>query len=282
MPSTEFFLYLVSVTLIVVLVMNYMNQDNNKDEKTHYVIEMLKRQERRDRMEKERREHEREDDESSQGSQHSYPDMRSTHSQSSCTDPRCRQAGRCVCGRNVNVNVNNLNGGFGGPGGLGGPGSFGPGGFGPGPAGPVPGAPLPPPDPLRKFDYDAVHDEFTPPFRRSYYDDYNLHPALYPTYTRGPPGRFRKVGTLVAQGVAHNDKYKFLNLNGREKYPGRTEFEYFVTSVDTESKIKFYIDTRGKEIRDGDTVTVKNLEGYTYIFSEDEDLSPKYDPYFIY
>ena len=29
-------------------------------------------------------------------------------------------------------------------------------------------------------------------------------------------------------------------------------------------------------------VEVKNLEGYTYIFSEDEDLSPKYDPYFIY
>jgi hypothetical protein len=291
MPSTEFLLYLVSVTLIVILVMNYMSQDNNNDDdKTRYVIEMLRRQERRDRHDRDRRDRENDDDDVSRGSQGSQGSMYSGQSggqQGPCTNPQCRQAGRCVCGRNVNVHVNNLNGGPGGPIGIGGPGGPGPGGpigpGGPGPIGPGgPGGPGgPPPDPLRKFDYDAVHDEFTPPFRRSYYDDYALHPALYPTYTRGPPGRFRKVGTLVAQGVAHGDKYKFLNLNGREKYPGR-EYEYFVTSVDTESKIKFYIDTRGKEIRDGDTVKVKNLEGYTYIFSEDEDLSPKYDPYFIY
>ena len=72
-----------------------------------------------------------------------------------------------------------------------------------------------------------------------------------------------------------------MNLNGREKYPGR-EYEYFATSVNERSKIKFYIETKGKEIRDGDTVTVKNLDGYTFTFSEDEDLSPKYDPYFVY
>lgn len=267
MPSTEFLLYLVSVTLVVVLVMNYMNQDaNNNEDKTRYVIEMLRRQERQDRLDRQQERRDRRDDDdasqASHGSQGSHMSGGSMGNSQSCDSPQCRRAGRCVCGR-VNVNVNNL----GGPG-------------GPGPLGP-PGPGVPPPDPLRKFDYDAVHDEFTPPFRRSYYDDYALHPALYPTYTRGPPGRFRKVGTLVAQGVGNDDKYKFLNLNGREKYPGR-EYEYFVTSVDTDSKIKFYIDTRGKEIHDGDTVTVKNLEGYTYIFSEDEDLSPKYDPYFVY
>ena len=141
----------------------------------------------------------------------------------------------------------------------------------------------PPIDPLRKFDYDAVHDEFTPPFRRSYYDDhssYAPHPALFPTYTRGPPGRFRKIGTLVAQGVNHNDKYKFLHMMGREKYSGR-EYEYFAISPNNECKMKFYFDTKGKEINDGDILTHRDLDGYTYQFNLDEDLSPKYDPYFI-
>lgn len=140
----------------------------------------------------------------------------------------------------------------------------------------------PPTDPLRKFDYDAVHDEFTPPFRRSYYDDYNyrLHPGLYPTYTRGPPGRFRKIGTLIAEGVSSNDKYKFMNMIGREKYPGR-DYEYYATSANNDLRVKFYIDTKGKEIHDGDIVNISELDGYEYKFKEDPDLSPRYDPYLI-
>lgn len=248
MPSTEFLLYLVTVVLIVVLVMNYMGQDNDKEkekENMTSLIEMLKKQEKKEKNFKVH--HDDDEDERSKSSQ-----------SGSCNNPKCIQSGVCNCKQRVNLRVDNLNG----RGGIGGP-------------------PVPPIDPLRKFDYDAVNDDFTPPFRRSYYDDFILPPALYPTYTRGPPGRFRKVGTLVAQGVVNGDKYKFLNLMGREKYPGR-EYEYYVTSVDAESKIKFYIETKGKEIRDGDAVKVKNLEGYVYIFSEDEDLSPKYDPYFVY
>ena len=159
--------------------------------------------------------------------------------------------------QNVNIDIHNRNGGRGFP-------------------------PPPPIDPLRKFDYDAIEDDFTPPFRRSYYDDYNyrLHPGLHPTYTRGPPGRFRKVGTLIAEGVAMNDKYKFLIMMGRQKYNCR-DFEYFATSSNTEQRLKFYIDTKGKEINDSDFVTIKELDGYTFKFSEDPDLSPRYDPYLI-
>jgi hypothetical protein len=139
---------------------------------------------------------------------------------------------------------------------------------------------MPPIDPLREFDYDAVYDDFTPPFRRSYYDDALLPAGLLPTYTRGPPGRFRKVGLLVAQGVSHNDKYKFLNVMGRERYPGR-DFEYYVQSVDADSKLKIYLDTRRNELTCGEHVNIPDLSGYDYVFKEDKDLSPLYDPYFI-
>lgn len=164
------------------------------------------------------------------------------------------------------------------------PGSVAPGSVAPGSVAPEvgPGIPPPPIDPLRKFDYDAVYDTFTPPFRRSYYDDHNyvLPHGLLPTYTRGPIGRFRKIGTLTAQGVGANDKYKFLNLIGRERYPNR-DFEYYATSTNMDQNVKFYIETKGKEITDGNIITVPGLDGYEYLFKEDPDLSPRYDPYIV-
>lgn len=145
------------------------------------------------------------------------------------------------------------------------------------------GSPIPAVDPLRKFDYDSVNDDFTPPFRRSYYDEYNyrLHPGMYPTYTRGPPGRFRKIGTLVAEGVSTNDGYKFLLLMGRQKWPSGGDYEYYALSPDADKRIKFYIDTRGKEISNDDIVRVPELDGYIYKYKEDKDLSPRYDPYLL-
>lgn len=240
MPSTEFLLYLVTVILVVFLIMNYYQNETSEPEVQYRYIPVYTS-----------------DDEEGKGSR------RSRHYDNRSEGPM---------------------GGHGMGPGMG-PGPYpGPGGPPPGPGTPPPGPGDPPPpiDPLRKFDYDAVHDEFTPPFRRSYYDDYNyrLPPALYPTYTRGPPGRFRKIGNLVAQGVNHNDKFKFLYMMGREKYPGR-EFEYYAVSPNRDCQMKFYFKTNGKEINDGDIVTHEDLEGYTYQFSEDEDLSPKYDPYFI-
>lgn len=142
--------------------------------------------------------------------------------------------------------------------------------------------PVPPIDPLRKFDYDAVHDNFTPPFRRSYYDEFDMRltPELMPFHSRGPQGRFRKVGMLIAEGVSSNDKYKFLIMMGRQKYTGR-EFEYFATSSDSDKHLKFYIETKGKEINDGDLIKLNELDGYTFKFKEDQDLSPRYDPYYV-
>ena len=244
MVSTELLLYLVSVAFIIFIVMYYMREDKH-DYPRFYPPPPP--------SQPTTLEQDTANNQTTQASQYH--------------NTYCRQRGKCTCGlRNINVNVNNDDASFGGypPPMMGGPG------------------PVPPVDPLRKFDYDAMYDEFTPPFRRSYYDLYNymLGPGLYPSYTRGPPGRFRKIGTLMAQDVGYDDKFKFLLLIGREKYPGR-EYEYYVTMPNTHDKLKIYIDTRGKEILDGDTVIVPEMQGYKYIFREDKDLSPKYDPYFI-
>ncbi|AYV77636.1 MAG: hypothetical protein Dasosvirus16_3 [Dasosvirus sp.] len=276
MITTEFLLYLVIVIFAVYFILNYYKEDNVK---TRYVPVQQVRYVTPDSANGS-------ENNQSQQYQDSQYSQNSQNSQNSQYGQRYGQK----YNQRVNVNVNNGNGLL--PDGMGAPfspygaanppapiGSYPPNGPPIGPNGP---APFPPIDPLRKFDYDAVGDDFTPPFRRSYYDDYNyiLNPALYPAYTRGPPGRFRKIGTLIAQGVATNDKYKFMNLMGREKYVGR-EYEYYAISTDTENKVKFYIDTRGKEIHDCDIVTIPELDGYIFKFKEDPDLSPRYDPYLV-
>lgn len=268
MPSTEFLLYLVIIIFVLYAIMNY-NKDQTREEIQYKYVPVYR------------------------------AESESKKQSETCNNPRCMQSGRCVCGNNQNVSINNVSvndeswgggyGGYGGPGPRGGPG--GPGGPGPGVPPPRPGIPGgpggpgigpagPPIDPLRQFDIAAVEDPFTPPFRRSYYDDFVLPMGLLPTYSRGPPGRFRKVGLLEAQGNNSNDKYHFLTLMGREKYPGR-DHEFYALSTDADNRIKFYIETKGKEITDGDIVNIKQLPGYSYVYHEDQDLSPKYDPYFI-
>jgi hypothetical protein len=134
-------------------------------------------------------------------------------------------------------------------------------------------------DPLRDYDRRTIEDDLTPPFRRSYYDyDVRGVPGLGPYYSRGRPGLFRKVGTLIAQDVPATDKYKFLLLMGRQKWSGG-EYEYYAISPDRDQKLKFFVHSKNKEITNGDTVKLHELDGYTFIFKEDKDLSPLYDPY---
>ncbi len=243
MISTEFMLYVVTIALVALIIIYYVRDDGRKDADFRFMPLPPSPQQQNNN---------------------------GLNSASSYHDTYCKKNGRCMCRQNapqnIHVNVNNDDQAFGGY--------------------PVPGfgpnAAIPPGDPLRKFDYDAMYDEFTPPFRRSYYDMYNytMGPGMYPLYTRGPPGRFRKIGTLIGQDVSHDDKFKFLLLIGREKYPGR-DYEYYVTMPNNHDKLKIYIDTKGKEIHDGDIVVIPELQGYKYLFKEDKDLSPRYDPYFV-
>lgn len=250
MPSTEFLLYLIIVIFVVFVIMNYYKDNNTNEHQIQYKYIPV------------------------------YSESDATRSDDASKKIKNN---RNDYENNNGINIVDINsegsGGYGGPYG---------GRFGilpniPGVPPPLSGAPPLSIDPLRKFDYDAVNDDFTPPFRRSYYDDYGNYrypPGMAPIYSRGPPGRFRKVGMLIAQGVAATDPYKFLSMMGREKYPGR-EYEYFASSPNTEQTLKFYIDTKGREISDGDLVNIDSLEGYTFKFKEDPDLSPRYDPYML-
>ena len=140
-------------------------------------------------------------------------------------------------------------------------------------------------DPLIKFDHDALNDEFTPPFRRSYYDENNYRfdhhgRSLHPIYTRGRPTSYRKIGLLISQNVSTSDPFKLLIMMGRRSF-GNREYEYHAISPSADQRLKFYIDTKGKEINNGDIVNIEELEGHSYKFKEDIDLSPRYDPYIV-
>jgi len=131
---------------------------------------------------------------------------------------------------------------------------------------------------LREYDYRALNDELTPPFKR---DDYYVPPQLlYPRefglYTKGAPGIFRKMGYI--QNLTNTD-YKFLTLMGRQKYQGSTQYEYYVTSTDKDSNIKFYLDKYKKELYDGDTVIIPQLNNQEYTVFIDKNLDFEYIPY---
>ena len=50
-------------------------------------------------------------------------------------------------------------------------------------------------------------------------------------------------------------------------------------STDKDNNIKIFIETRGKEIRNGDLIKIPELDNHEYMFKEDEDLTPIYNPF---
>jgi hypothetical protein len=266
--NTEFLLYLVSIALIVFIIIHYFT----KDEETK-IIPIYKKN----------------DDNNNQPNHHNqhsqYNNMNNNVSQTSSYSGLHGPGVSGVPGNLAGPGVTGLPGSPGGPG-IGGPGIGGPGIGGPGIGGPVvpavPGGAINPYAKLLEHDVRQIDDPLTPPYSRSYYEDeyaYLYPPGLGPYYNRFE-GKFRKIGLLIGQGLSSNDKFKFLNLIGRQKYRNR-DYEYYVISTDKENNIKIEIDTRGKEIRDSDIVKIPELDNQEYMYKEDDDISPKYNP-FIY
>ena len=125
---------------------------------------------------------------------------------------------------------------------------------------------------MNRYINNELDDPLTPPFRLPYY--YSNYPHIKP---EGNPrlGRFRKLGTLIAQSLQANDRFKILILIGRQKHYSRN-YEYYAISSDTNDRIKFFIDKNGKEIYHNDTVLIKELN-IIYEFKEDPSFSFDYD-----
>lgn len=135
---------------------------------------------------------------------------------------------------------------------------------------------IPPPDPfapLRDYDYRALNDPLVPPLKR---DDYNI--TVYPIATRGYPSGYKKIGLLIDQNADNQDRYKFLILVGRQKYPGSTQYDYFVTENKHDSALKFELRHIHKELYTDDEVEVKELDK-TYKVKIDRSLGFEYNPF---
>lgn len=128
-------------------------------------------------------------------------------------------------------------------------------------------------DPLRDYDYRTLTDPLVPPFKR---DDYNI--GVIPIATRGYPTGYKKIGLLIDSEADNSDKYKFLVLVGRQKYPGSTQYDYFATDNNQDSVLKFDLPHLHKELYTDDDVTINELNK-TYKAKIDRSLGFEYNPF---
>jgi hypothetical protein len=126
-----------------------------------------------------------------------------------------------------------------------------------------------------EYDYKTLNDPLIPPYKR---DEWNLIVPGF--YTRGPPMPFHKYGTLTNTAVPNNDKYKFLFLMGRQKYPGSNSYDYYATGTSDHSDIKFDLPNITKELYNDDKVVISHLENAEYKLIVDRPLSFEYNPYY--
>lgn len=128
-------------------------------------------------------------------------------------------------------------------------------------------------DPLREYDYRALNDPFVPPLKR---DDYNI--SVIPMATRGYPTGYKKIGLLIDQDADNSDKFKFMILVGRQKYPGSTQYDYFVTDNNQDSVLKFDLPDLHKELYTDDEITIRELNK-KYKVKIDRSLGFEYNPF---
>ncbi len=135
-------------------------------------------------------------------------------------------------------------------------------------------------DLLLERDKKSLNNDFSPPERR-------LPRHIYPTQTfkrsiniptRGYPDNYHNVGMLVRK----NDE-KILKLFGRQKYPGSSQWEYYVTGSDTygaDSKTPLNV-PGNKELSNNDLFTIPWLDqskGKFEVKIFDYD-APRYNPF---
>jgi hypothetical protein len=124
-------------------------------------------------------------------------------------------------------------------------------------------------------DYRVLSDPLYPPEQRSDSGSYTMNPNAQNGYfrypTRGYPPPYQLKGYLVDTTNPSN----ILSLFGRPKYPGSTEFQYYVSKKDVNNnEIKIDIDNK-RELFNNDIVVIKKAiftGEYKFVELKMEDL----------
>jgi hypothetical protein len=111
---------------------------------------------------------------------------------------------------------------------------------------------------LDKRDKDVLYDDFAPPERREpayqYPSKYMRNRLNIPT--RGIPDSYQLVGVLLRDNT--ESAYK---LFGRQKYPGSSQYEYYVQSVLYDNDVKIPIKIKGdKEVEEHQIVHIPGTD----------------------
>jgi hypothetical protein len=135
---------------------------------------------------------------------------------------------------------------------------------------------------LKERDRDVLNDDFAPPEKRepehSYPDRYVKRQINIPT--RGSPDNYQTVGVLVRK-----EDERILQIFGRQKYPGSTQWEYYVSGMDSNTApFKVPLKVNGdRELEDKQEITLPwfdESKGSFQVNIYPNDV-PRYNP-FVY
>lgn len=142
-------------------------------------------------------------------------------------------------------------------------------------------SPLNPVDVVREYDYKKLDDILEEPTRRV--PRHEIPPMYVKGYldypTRGYPDNFSQLGLLIAVDKNKKDSKdnKILRLFGRQVYPGSSEYEYYTAINSSYDQIKVSLNTKRRELYDGDIIKIKEL-GAKYKVKLHRYDAPKYYP----
>lgn len=147
-------------------------------------------------------------------------------------------------------------------------------------------------DPIKYYDQEKLADPFEAPAKRPDRIQMGYPPImksstnpLQPYPTRGYPDNYHLLGTLIS--IDNNKNYnqleqdnQIINLFGRQKYPGSSEYEYYTMLSTGNNNTKIPLKDQIRELFTDDEVFIKELnKTYKVNLYPNEEL--KYNPFLI-
>lgn len=146
-------------------------------------------------------------------------------------------------------------------------------------------------DPIKYYDQEKLADPFEAPAKRPDRIQMGYPPImkssnnpLQPYPTRGYPDNYHLLGTLISIDNKNYNKLEqdnqIINLFGRQKYPGSSEYEYYTMISTGNINTKIPLKDQIRELFTDDEVFIKELnKTYKVNLYPNEEL--KYNPFLI-